>query len=161
MSNYNFTRQIFAFIVIWALLIFIFISSTSKKESDSENERLNQALSYLEKTKTLDNELKHLLDDYANDIANPDTKLELLKKINSRFQESGVSQVTSPNSPAGTPSLEYEQYRRRVQNNILELWNFIFAEAQKLEKTLKNDGDTQQGLKQLTSFAQMAVEQKR
>lgn len=160
MSN-NFTRQIFVFIVIWALLIFIFISSTSRKENDSEVERLNQALSYLEKTKSLDNELKHLLDDYANEISNPDTKLELLKKINSRFQESGVSQVTSPNSPAGTPSLEYEQYRRRVQNNILELWNFIFAEAQKLEKTLKNDGDTQQALKQLTSFAQMAVEQKR
>lgn len=120
----------------------------------------NQALAHLETTKALDNELKHLLDEYANDISNVDIKFELLQKINTKFLESGGSTLSIPNSQAGSPSLEYEQYRRRVGNNILELWNFIFAEAQKLEKTLKSE-DPQQSLKQLTSFAQLAVEQKR
>lgn len=160
MTSFSFTRQVLVFIAVWGLLIYIFVTklnANGAKESD-ELQRLNQALSALESTKSLDNELRHLLDEYANDIGNVDAKFELLKKINSKFQASGGGDLASTNS--GTPLADYEHYRRRVGNNIQELWNYLFAEAQKIEKTLKTD-DPQQGLKQLTTFVQSAVEQKR
>ena len=165
MSNFNFTRQILIFIGIWALLIYIFLTklnATSGAKESEEIEKLNQALSFLEKSKALDNELKRLLDEYANDLNNGDTKLELLKRINSKFQESGGSIQNFPNSQQlGIPSLEYEQYRRRVGTNILELWNYIRAESQKLEKTVKNEIEPQKSLKQLSNFVELAREHSR
>lgn len=166
MSNFNFTRQILVFIGVWALLIYIFLTklntTSGGKESD-EIQKLNQALVYLEKSKLLDNELKQLLDEYANDITNGDTKLELLKRINSKFQESpGESSMFIPNSQQlGVPSVEYEQYRKRVGSNILELWNFMFAEAQNIEKNMKSEGESQQSVKQLSNFVLLAREQSR
>lgn len=163
MSNYNFTRQILVFIAIWALLIYIFLTKLNSPASESDEiVKLNQALSYLEKSKSIDNELKQLLDEYANDITNGETKLDLLKRINSKFQESPKdSLVTTKIEQAGIPSLDYELFRRRVGVNILELWNHISSEAEKIEKTLKNEVDSQQTLKQLSNFVQMAKEQKR
>lgn len=123
----NFTRQILIFVGIWALFIFIFITklnATSGQKENDELKKLNQALAYIEKTKSLDNELKQLLDEYANDINNGDAKLELLKRINLKFQESpsGDNAMVLPNSlGSGVPSAEYEDYRRRVGNNILEV----------------------------------------
>lgn len=166
MSNFNFTRQILIFIAIWALLIYIFLTklnTTSGGKESEEIRKLNLAISYLEKTKLLDNELKHIVDEYANDITNGDNKLELLKRINSKFQESpGESSMFISNSQQlGVPSGDYEQYRRRVGTNILELWNYIHAEAQKIEKSLKNEIESPQSIKQLTNFVQLAREQKR
>lgn len=166
MSNFNFTRQILVFIGVWALLIYIFLtklSTTSGGKESDEILKLNQALVYLEKSKLLDNDLKQLLDEYANDITNGDTKLELLKRINSKFQESpGETSMFIPNSQQlGVPSVEYEQYRKRVGSNILELWNFMFAEAQKIEKNMKSEGESQQSVKQLSNFVQLAREQSR
>lgn len=166
MSNFNFTRQILVFIAIWALLIYIFLTklnNTSGHKDSEEVQKLSQALSYLEKSKSLDNELKQLLDEYANDINNGDTKLELLKRINSKFQDTPAGDMFLPENSGsvGVPSLEYEQQRRRVGTNILELWNYINAEAKKIEKTMKNEVDSTQTLKQLGGFIQMAREQKR
>jgi glycoprotein 6-alpha-L-fucosyltransferase len=166
MSNFNFTRQIIIFIAIWALLIYIFLTklnTTSGAKESEEIQKLNQALSYLEKSKMLDNELKQIVDEYANDITNGENKLELLKRINSKFQESpGDSSMFISNSQQlGVPSAEYEQTRRRVGTNILELWNYIHAEAQKIEKSLKNEIESPQSIKQLTNFVQLAQEQKR
>lgn len=159
----SFTRQILIFIAIWALLIYIFLTklnATSGKESEEIN-KLNQALAYLEKSKSLDNELKGLLDEYANDITNGESKLELLKRINSKFLQSSGDNFISNSQQVGVPSLEYELIRRRVGNNILELWNFIYAEAQKIEKSMKNEVDQQQSLKHMSSLVQLAREQKR
>lgn len=156
----SFTRQILIFIAIWALLIYIFLTkltATSGKESD-EDKRLNRAFSYIETSKSLDRDLRQLLDEYTND--NNDSKLDLLKKINSKFQSSGESSMYLPKSQLGIPSIEYEQGRRRVENNIMELWNFISSETQKIEKFIKTE-DSQQSLKQLSSFVQLATEQKR
>lgn len=168
MSNFNFTRQILVFIAIWGLLIYVFLTklnNTSGQKDSDEIQKLNQALSYLDKSKSLDNELKQLLDEYATDINNGDAKLELLKKINSKFQEipgdSSSMFVAGSSGSIGVPSLEYEQQRRRVGTNILELWNYINSEAKKIEKTMKNEVDSPQTLKQLESFIQMAREQKR
>lgn len=111
----NFGRQILIFIGIWALLIYIFITklnSTSSSKESEEMQKLNQALGYLEKSKSLDNELKQLLDEYANDITIGDNKLELLKRINSKMQETNNNAMFSSSQPIGYPSLEYEQYRR-------------------------------------------------
>lgn len=166
MSNFNFTRQIIIFIAIWALLIYLFLTklnTTSGGKESEEIRKLNQALSYLEKSKLLDNELKQIVDEYANDITNGENKLELLKRINSKFHESpGDSSMFISNSQQlGVPSAEYEQNRRRVGTNILELWNYINAEAQKIEKSLKSDIESPQSIKQLTNFVQLAREQKR
>lgn len=165
MSNFNFTRQILVFIGVWALLIYIFLTklntTSGGKESD-EIQKLNQALLYLEKSKLLDNELKQLIDEYANDVTNGDSKVELLKRINSKFQESPGDEMFIPKTQQlGVPSIEYEQYRKRVGNNILELWNYVFAETQKIEKNLKNEVDSQQSIKQLSNFVQLAREQSR
>jgi glycoprotein 6-alpha-L-fucosyltransferase len=159
----SFTRQILVFIAIWALLIYIFLTklnATGAKETE-EVIRLNRALSYLETSKSLDKDLRQLLDEYTND-ANGDTKTDLLKKINTKFQEvSGESSMYIPKSQQiGIPSIEYEQTRRRVGNNIEELWNYISAEGLKIEKFVKNE-DPQQALKQISSFIQLATEQKR
>lgn len=166
MSTFNFTRQIIVFIGVWALLIYIFLTklnNTSGAKESEEIQKLNLALSYLEKSRALDNELKHLLDEYANDITNGETKLELLKKINSKFKESPgeTSMYIGGSQQLGIPSPEYEHYRKRVGTNILELWNYVFAEAQRIEKTMKNEIDSQQSLKQLANFVSLAREQKR
>jgi glycoprotein 6-alpha-L-fucosyltransferase len=166
MSGINFTRQILIFIGVWALLIYVFLiklNSTSGVKESEEFHKLNQALTYLEKSKSLDTELRQLLDEYTNDITNGDSKLELLKRINSKFQEapSEKSMFTSSNQQQGVPSPEYEVYRKRVGTNIQELWNYIFAEAQKIEKSLKNEIESPQSLKQLSNFVQLAREQKR
>lgn len=163
----NFGRQILIFIGVWALLIYIFITklnSTSGSKESEEMQKLNKALNYLEKTKSLDNELKQLLDEYANDITNGDNKEELLKRINRKFQDTPIGDNSMFTSTAvGSPSLEYEQYRRRVGNNILELWNFLNSEASKIEKTLVNEVEQSQSqsLKQLSNFVQLAKEHKR
>lgn len=167
MSNFNFTRQILVFIAIWALLIYIFLTklnNTSGQNDSVELQKLNQALSYLDKSKSLDKELKQLLDEYANDINNGDAKLELLKRINSKFQETpgdSTMFLAGSSGPVGIPSLEYEQQRRRVETNILELWSYINSEAKRIQKTMKNEVDSPQSTKQLESFIQMAREQKR
>lgn len=168
MSNFNFTRQILIFIGIWALLIYIFLTKlnqTSGGKESEEIEKLNQALAFLEKSNALDKELRLLLDEYASDLNNGDTKLELLKRINSKFQESpgdnSITRYLQGSHQQGVPALEYEQFRRRVGTNILELWNFINAETQKLEKSVKNEIDSQQPLKQLSNFVQLAREHSR
>lgn len=167
MSSFNFTRQILVFIGVWAILIYIFLTklntTSGGKESD-EIQKLNQALLYLEKSKLLDNELKQLLDDYANDITNGDNKLELLKRINSKFQESppGDGSMFIPNSQQlGVPTADYESYRKRVGNNILELNNYVLAEVTKIEKSMKNEVESPQSVKQLSNFVQLAREQSR
>lgn len=162
----SFTRQILVFVAIWILLIYIFLSKLNSTSGNSEGEeiqKLNQALSHLEKSKALDNELKQLLDEYANDITNTDNKLELLKRINAKFQEApgDSNAMFLSNTQGGVPSAEYENYRRRVGNNILELWNYLNAEGIKIEKSLKSEVDQSQALKQLSNFLQSAREQKR
>lgn len=137
------------------------LSATSGKDSE-EIQKLNEALKFVERSKSLDNELRRILNEYTNDLSNGDLKLELLQRINSKFQESsGDISMFSNTQQLGVPSLEYEQYRRRVGTNILELWNFISSEAQKIEKSVKNEIDSQQSLKQLSNFVQLAREHSR
>lgn len=162
----SFTRQILIFVAIWAILIYIFFSklynTSSRSEQNEEIEKLNRALVYLEQTKSLDNELKHLLDEYTNDITSQDQKLLLIKKLNSALQEPNKNDMCMPNSqPVGVPSLEYEQMRRRVGTNIQELWNYMSAEMKKIEKNMKNEIGPQQSLKQLSNFIELAREHKR
>lgn len=162
----TFTRHVIIFLIIWALLIYIFISklnttSGGVSKQDDQIEKLNAALAYLESSSNLDNELRQLLDEFSNDVVNSDNKIELIKKINAKLNEESHSRLSSSNKKLIIPSLEYEQYRRRVGNNILELWNFVSSEVQKVEKSLSNNIDAQQSLKQLSSFIELAREHKR
>ena len=158
----SFSRQILIFICIWGLLIYFFLiklNPTSRSKETDEIERLNQALLYLEKSKAIDNELRRLLDEYVNENASPDQKSELLKRISSKFQD-----VTSSNagfggmSSNGVPSHEYEQLRRRVTNNVGELWNYMGAELSKIEKSMRNEFEMQQSIKQMKNFMELARE---
>jgi hypothetical protein len=82
----SFSKQIFLFFCVWALLIYVFLTklNTSPSSHESEEiERLNLALAHLEKSKSVDAELKKLLDEYLNDVANTEQKREALRKINS------------------------------------------------------------------------------
>lgn len=157
----SFTRQVLAFIAIWALLIYIFITKLNATGETEEIKKLNRALNYLESSKSLDKELRQLLDEYANDITNGDSKTDLLKKLNAKFQEaSNENSYVMKTQQLGVPSDEYEHNRKRIGNNIQEMWMFVQAEAQKVEKFIKKD-DSQQALKELSNFIQLATEQKR
>jgi glycoprotein 6-alpha-L-fucosyltransferase len=160
----SFSRQILIFICIWGLLIYFFLtklnSGSALRESE-DIEKMNRALLYLEKSKAIDVELRQLLDEYLNDIAGPEQKSELLRKISSKFQDPALPvAIFSPNSQ-GTPSLEYEQLRRRVTTNIEELWNFMNSELNKVEKSMKLEIESQQSLKQMRNFLELAREHKR
>lgn len=157
--NMSFTRQIIIFISIWACLIYVFLTKLNAKESAKESEdvqKLNRALSFLESSKSLDKDLRLLLDEY--DISNGESKFDLLKKLNTKFQDTSLD-YNPKSQKLGTPSIEYEQYRKRVGNNIQELWNYITMEAVKIEKLMKNEDS--QALRQLSSLIQLATEQKR
>lgn len=162
----SFTRHVIIFLIIWALLIYIFISKLSAGSSggvhkqDEQIEKLNAALAYLEASTNLDNELRQLLDEFSNDVVNSDNKIELIKRINAKLNDESLNRHNS-NQKLIIPSLEYEQYRRRVGNNILELWNFVSSEVQKVEKSLSNNIDAQHSLKQLSNFIELAKEHKR
>ncbi|KAG5667801.1 hypothetical protein PVAND_015770 [Polypedilum vanderplanki] len=165
----SFSRQILIFICIWGLLIYFFLvklnpGSSGSKDSD-EIERLNQALVYLEKSKAIDTELKRLLDEYVNNVASPDQKTEILKQIGSKFQDASNSAVygygPANTGSKGTPSLEYELMRRRVTTNVGELWNYMQAELAKIEKSMKNEFESQQSLKQMKNFIDLAREHKK
>lgn len=62
----SFSRQILIFICIWGLLIYFFLTklntSSNKASEDDQIERLNLALSHLEKSKIIDSELQRFLD---------------------------------------------------------------------------------------------------
>jgi glycoprotein 6-alpha-L-fucosyltransferase len=159
----SFSRQILIFICIWGLLAYFFLTklNTSSTSRESEEiERLNLALSQLEQSKTIDVELRKLLDEYVNDLATAEQKSELLKRINSKFDDSVINPVTV-GGKRGTPSLEYEQLRRRVATNVGELWNHLQAELSKVENIMKNQFDAQQALKVLTNFLDLTKEHKR
>lgn len=135
------------------------LNPTSRNKETDEIERLNQALMYLEKSKAIDNELRRLLDEYVNDVASPEHKGDLLKRISSKFQDvtslnNGYDSVNSN----GIPSIEYEQMRRRVTTNIGELWNYMSAEMGKIEKSIKHDFDAQSSMRQMKNFMELARE---
>jgi hypothetical protein len=81
-----------------------------------------------------------------------DQKQALLKKLGTKFQN-----PLHASSYKGEPNLEYEQYRRRINDNIQEFWNYISAETEKMQKTNPNP-DSQ---KQLSNFLAFANENKR
>lgn len=162
----SYNRHIIAFLLIWALLIFIFITKLSGSSGgirqDENIEKLNRALSYLESSNQLDNELRQLLDEFSNDVVNSDNKVDLIKKIRAKLSDdAGFQNSRSSNKKLIIPSIEHEQYRRRIGSNIAELWNFISTETQQLQKSLSNNNDAQQALKQLSNFVDLAREHKR
>ena len=155
----SFSRQILIFICIWGLLIYFFLiklNPTSRSKETDEIERLNSALLYLEKSKAIDNELRRLLDEYVNDVASPDQKSELLKRISSKFQD--VTSSSTGIVSNGVPSHEYEQLRRRVTTNVGELWNYMGTELSKIEKSMRNEFEMQQSIKQMKNFMELARE---
>jgi glycoprotein 6-alpha-L-fucosyltransferase len=161
----SFSRQILIFICIWGLLIYVFLvklspGSSAAKDSD-ELERLNQALLYLERSKAIDADLRRLLDEYVSDAASADQKTELLKQIGARFQDASSGAGYGTGGSKGVPSLEYEQMRRRVTTNVGELWSFMHSELGKIEKSMKNEFESQQSLKQMKGLVDMAREHKR
>lgn len=160
----SFSRQILIFICIWGLLIYVFLTklngSTSSRELDDES-RLNFAISSLEKSKNIDSELKNLLDEYVNDVASPDKKFEMLRRISAKFDNSVINQSPTGSSKKGVPTLEYEELRRRTTTNIGELFNYMTAELDKVEKAVKNELGGQQALKILKNFNDLAKEHKR
>lgn len=159
----SFSRQILIFICIWGLLAYFFLTklntSASSRESE-EIERLNFALSQIEKSKTIDVELRKLLDEYVNDVATSEQKSELLKRINSKFDDSVINPVTV-GGKKGIPSIEHEQLRRRVATNVGELWNYMLTELTKVENSMKTQFDAQQSLKILSNFLELSKEHKR
>jgi glycoprotein 6-alpha-L-fucosyltransferase len=164
-ANMSFSKQILIFICIWGLLIYFFLvklspGSGAVKDSD-EIERLNQALLYLEKSKAIDADLRRLLDEYVNDVANPEQRKELLREIGSKFQEVTSGGAFASSGTRGVPSLEYELMRRRVTTNVGELWSYMQSELTKIEKSMKNEFESQQSLKQMKNFLEMAKEHKR
>lgn len=159
----SFSRQILIFICIWGLLAYFFLiklnTSQSSREAE-EIERLNLALAQLEKSKIIDVEIGKLLDEYINDVATGEQKAELLRRINAKYDNSVINPVTV-GGRKGTPSIEYEQLRRRVTTNVGEMWNHMQAELSKVENLIKNHLDAQQSLKILSNFLDLAKEHKR
>lgn len=163
----SFSRHIIVFLLIWALLIYIFVSKLSASggvnKHDENIEKLNRALAYIESSNQLDNELRQLLDEFSNDVVNSDNKVDLIKRIRSKLSDDAGAKHSrsSVNQKLIIPSIEHEQYRRRIGSNIAELWNFISTETQQLQKSLSNNNDAQQALKQLSNFVDLAREHKR
>jgi hypothetical protein len=157
----SFTRQIFIFIGIWGLLIYIFLTklNTSGAERSEESQKLLNVLSSVEESKKIDLELRQLLNEFTNEGLSNDARVDYIRKINKRFQESSADNAVV-SYQAGVPSAEYEHYRRRTRNNLGEFWNYVSSEAEKIEKLVKSE-DSQQALKELSSFLKLAVEHKR
>jgi hypothetical protein len=157
----SFTRQsVIVFLFIWLLLIYIFITklNTSGSEKSEESQKLIRALAQIESSKRIDSELRNILDEFTNEGLNNDLKLDFIKKISQSSHSQDSAALTSHSN--GNPSIEYENFRRRVQNNIGEFWNYISSEVSKIENSIKSD-DSQQALKQLAFFVQLASEHKR
>jgi hypothetical protein len=95
----------------------------------------------------------------VSDGSNPEQKAELLKQISLKFQD--TSSPVAYYSSGAVPSLEYEQMRRRVTTNVAELWNYMNSELNKIENSMKNEIESQQSLKLMKNFMEMAREHKR
>lgn len=159
----SFSRQILIFICIWGLLIYFFLTKLNTNASSSREveEILFEIEKSIENKKSIDLELRKLLDEYVNDIGSVDQKSDLLKRINSKFDDTSDPVNTGGKKRGTAPSLEYEELRRRVTNNIEEFALHLQAELAKTENLIKGQLDPQQSLKILSNFLGLAKEHKR
>lgn len=157
----SFSRQILIFICIWGLLIYFFLTklNTTSSSSREVEEILFEIEKSIENKKSIDLELRKLLNEY--DISSVEQKSELLKRINAKFEDTSDIVNLGGRRRATIPSLEYEEIRRRVTNNIEEFALHLQAELAKTENLIKTQFDPQQSLKILSNFLGLAKEHKR
>lgn len=135
--NSSWSRILLLFIAIWGICIFIFVfKSSGVSESDSVLEqRLTAALDYVQRVDELNADLRNLVDDYISDPGSAKDKLKkFADSVNTKLDLGSRAEVERKDSP----SLEYEQLRRRVQTNIGEFWNYVQAESKALRESSKN-----------------------
>lgn len=150
-------RVLIAFISVWVILVMVFYSKLntgSASESEDAIRRLNQALTYLEKSKQVDQELRGLIDEYLSDQSY-NRKQKFIDELGNKLQIQGGGAGRFK----GVPSLEYEQLRRRVYSNTQELWNFLHSETAKLAKTARRNTPEIYGPAE--NFLALAAEHKR
>lgn len=145
-------RVLIAFISVWVILVLIFYSKLNTggaNDTEDAFRRLNQALSYLEKSKQVDQELRTLIDEYISDTSY-NRKQKFVDELGNKLQIQGAG----AGHFKGVPSLEYEQLRRRVYSNTQELWNFLNSEVIKAAKIgRKNSPEIAPPLDALLSLA--------
>lgn len=150
-------RVLIAFISVWVILVLVFYSKLNTgnaSDSDDAIRRLNQALTYLEKSKQVDQELRGLIDEYLSDQSY-NRKQKFVDELGNKLQIQGAGAGRFK----GVPSLEYEQLRRRVYSNAQELWNLLHSETAKLAKTARQK--TPEVYPQAENFLALAAEHKR
>ncbi|XP_055612862.1 alpha-(1,6)-fucosyltransferase [Uranotaenia lowii] len=125
-------RVLIAFISVWVILVLIFYSKLNAGAGTDTEEairRLNQALSYLEKSKQVDQDLRGLINDYLSDNSY-NRKQKFVDELGNKLQLQGAGAGRFK----GVPSLEYEQLRRRIYSNTQELWNYLHTEVEKTNR---------------------------
>lgn len=150
-------RVLIAFISVWVILVLVFYSKLNTggaSESEDAIRRLNQALTYLEKSKQVDQELRGLIDEYLSDQSY-NRKQKFIDELGNKLQIQGGGAGRFK----GVPSLEYEQLRRRVFSNTQELWNILHSETAKLAKTAQRNTPEIYGPAE--NFLALAAEHKR
>ncbi|XP_031629119.1 alpha-(1,6)-fucosyltransferase [Contarinia nasturtii] len=144
-------RALVIFVLLWGLLVLIFASklsgpnASSLSNEDYTNHRLNQAIEFLEESKRRNSELKQLIDEFLSDKSLPEEQRQrLISDIEAKLDEkpsksfgnslrrfSGNELIVSNGM---TPISEYEELRRRVRSNVLEMYNYVGTELTKLFK---------------------------
>uniref|UniRef100_A0A1A9ZI66 Alpha-(1,6)-fucosyltransferase n=1 Tax=Glossina pallidipes TaxID=7398 RepID=A0A1A9ZI66_GLOPL len=102
-------------LVIWLCLASTFLIFLQPEERNIMTKRINQALQLLEITKQRNQELEHMIGNLLGEKVGINSSQEFLQKLY-----------------CDEPSLEYELMRRRIQNNIGELWNYFRNELGKI-----------------------------
>lgn len=146
-------RCTIAFLIVWALLVFIFATRLNAPGgADSPSvahamQRIDIAIAHLEHQRQANDHLRTVIDQLVNNKAMPaeqrqkllaDLELQQVQMAQHQFGsglEAGQSGVTGG---TGEPTLEYEQLRRRVYSNTQEMWRFVQHEVQQLRSAVGN-----------------------
>ncbi|KAL9877974.1 alpha-(1,6)-fucosyltransferase 8 isoform 3-T3 [Glossina fuscipes fuscipes] len=115
-------------------------NSAQNEEQSITTKRINQALQLLEATRQRNEELKQMIENLMSEKIDNNSAQKLIQKLdyNMRNPISMGGVMRSYDSViCNEPSLEYELMRRRIQNNIGELWNYFSSELGKIRKKVE------------------------
>ncbi|XP_023306207.2 alpha-(1,6)-fucosyltransferase [Lucilia cuprina] len=149
-SSNSWVRALIIFCLAWALLVYVFVTKLNTPntvEPDVSSRRINQALQMLEASKQRNAELQQMIDTLLNDHVDKQSALKLIQKLEYNIQNplGGENRNESPlpyGSASNEPTIEYELLRRRIQNNIGEIWNYFSNELGKIRKQVTREPGT-------------------
>uniref|UniRef100_A0A1A9VF78 Alpha-(1,6)-fucosyltransferase n=1 Tax=Glossina austeni TaxID=7395 RepID=A0A1A9VF78_GLOAU len=107
-------------LLIWICLASTFLIFLQPDERNVMTKGINQALQLLEITRQRNQELERMIGNLLGEKVDSKPSQEFLQKLD-----------------CDEPSLEYELMRRRIQNNIGELWNYFRNELGKIRKNFE------------------------